>query len=199
MIAPESTSKTSTASLHLWGFCCETLQPVPDPVLHPHPVPPLITWRFLDLRNTVESFFDSYPDYDKLISADPLQAYPALYGLTFQKAAFAQLGMHWSRLAHLTPGAICEELNQVRSRVRSFIYPEGCPWDNVRFSRHVRSESVDKTNSVPAKFEPTAATHYIRAPGADTAPPPLEKRCLYKTFFLNVFLKDLKLRVCSLL
>ena len=169
VVTSESTRQTSSASLHLWGFCCGIQIPGT----------PSITWKIMDLRDTAERFLGIYPDYDKLQTVNPLHAYPMLYGLTFQKNVFAQMGMCWSRLVPLSLEAICVELDQVRSQVRSCVFPEGCTLSDVRFLTHVRSQNLAQTNSVPVKVDLTAATYPIRALNVETAPPPLKKQCLY--------------------
>ena len=98
VVSSENTRQTSSASLHLWGFCCGIQIPGT----------PSITWKVMDLRDTVDRFLGVYPDYDKLQSVNPLQAYPMLYGLTFQKNVFAQMGMYW-RILYVSPWADIQE------------------------------------------------------------------------------------------
>ena len=141
----------------------------------------------MDLQNTVAHFLGLYPDYNKLRTVNPLHAYPLLYGLTFQKNVFVQMGMSWSRLVPLSLREMCLELDQVRSQVRSRIFPEGCTLSNVRFLTHVRSENLVQTNSVSVLVELTAATYPIRALDVETASPPLKKQCLYVRDDFNVF------------
>ena len=75
--------------------------------------------------------------------------------------------------------AMCVELDQVRSQVRSCVFPEGCTLSDVRFLTHVRSQNLVQTNSVPVKVDLSAATYPIRALNVETVPPPLKKQCLY--------------------
>ena len=134
----------------------------------------------MDLRTTVVHFLDLFPDKNKLETVAPLQAFPLLYGLTFQKNMFVQMGMSWSQLVeHFSPKEICLELDKVRSRVRSVAVPKGCPPSDIRFVQHVPSQNLAKTLSVPVEVDPSTVAMSFRAFNAETIPPPLKRQCLF--------------------